>query len=266
MSALISLAPRLIATDLDGTLLGTDGRVSERNSAALERAAASGTQIVIATGRPVRWLHELTASIHASVAIACNGGVVVDVASGAIIESNELDGLRLRQAIEHMRTEGADFWVGVEGPLADALVVEPGTKHSGIPGVDSASLAELCSGPIVKVLIEPLDGGSHRMRDFFDTHFAGDFMVTHSSDNGPLELSRAGITKGSVLARLAAGWGIDRTESIAFGDMHNDIEMLQWAGRSIAMENANASVKAIADESTNHHDAHGVAHVLERWF
>jgi hydroxymethylpyrimidine pyrophosphatase-like HAD family hydrolase len=94
----------------------------------------------------------------------------------------------------------------------------------------------------------------------------GRVSVTDSSGDGLLEVAASGVTKASALAQLAALWGIDAADAIAFGDMPNDLEMLQWAGRSVAMANAHADVAAVASEIGADHADDGVGRILERWF
>jgi hydroxymethylpyrimidine pyrophosphatase-like HAD family hydrolase len=101
-------------------------------------------------------------------------------------------------------------------------------------------------------------------------HFARDhgaeFTLTRSTNDGLIEISAAGITKGAIIGGLAREWGIPSERAIAFGDMPNDIEMLRWAGHSVAMGNADDAVKAITTEVAGDHDRSAVGEVLERWF
>lgn len=260
------VAPRLIVLDLDGTLLGVDGLVSDRNANALGRAADAGSRVVIATGRPVRWLEHLKSSLHSSIALCCNGGLVVDLDADTVLQAHELDGEKLQRAVIELRAQGIVFALGVEGPPARGLLVERDYPFRGGVDVATGSLAELCAGSLVKALIRPIDGRSDEIRDYFLANHTDDFTLTRSTADGLIELSLSGITKGSVIAGLAAEWGIGAEEAIAFGDMPNDIEMMRWAGRSVAMENADPSVHLIASESGPHHDDSGVGRVLERWF
>jgi Cof subfamily protein (haloacid dehalogenase superfamily) len=259
-------APRLIVTDLDGTLLGADGTVSERNSAVLRRAVAAGARVVIATGRPPRWLEHLRPFIPSSLALCCNGGLVLDLETDGVVASYPLDGGRLLVAIEQLRATGAEFGLAVEGPPESGMTAEPDFPFRGQAEVRRAPLTELCAGMIVKVLVRPKPGTGQPIVDHLLAHFGRDFTLTRSTNDGLIELSAAGITKGAVLSGLALGWAIDPAEAIAFGDMPNDVEMLRWAGHSVAMENADDAVKAIATETAGHHDRSAVAEVLERWF
>ena len=90
--------------------------------------------------------------------------------------------------------------------------------------------------------------------------------LTHSSSDGLLEVSAAGISKATGLAALAAQHGVGAGQVVAFGDMPNDLPMLAWAGHAVAVANAHAEVLAAADEVTGRNDEDGVAQVLERWF
>lgn len=259
-------APRLIVLDLDGTLLGADGAVSDVNSAALRRAVSAGTRVVIATGRPPRWLEHLRPSIPSSLALCCNGGVVLDLETDTVLESHPLDGDRLLQAILELRASGSVFKVGVEGLPEFGVAVERDYPfRSGIE-VARMTIEEMCAAYVVKVLIRPEPGTGQPIVDHLRANYSAEFTLTRSTNDGLIEVSRAGITKGAVIDRLARSWGIEPAEAIAFGDMPNDIEMLLWAGHSVAMGNADDAVKAIADETAGNHDDSAVGRVLERWF
>jgi Cof subfamily protein (haloacid dehalogenase superfamily) len=257
--------PKLILLDLDGTLLGTDGEVSDRNSSALRRAVAAGARVVIATGRPPRWLEHLRASIPASIALCCNGGLVLDLDSDLVLASSPVDGRMLLAAIDGLRDSGIRFSVAVEGLPDFGLAVEPDFPFRG-DEVRRAPLAELCAAYVVKVLIRPEESQGSAIVERFGADYSDVFTLTRSTNDGLIEISSAGTTKGAVIAALAHDWGIERADAIAFGDMPNDIEMLSWAGRSVAMGNADAAVKAMTSEVAAHHDDDGVGRVLERWF
>lgn len=258
--------PRLILLDLDGTLVGRDGLVSARNSAALGRAAAAGARVVVATGRPPRWIDHLRASIPSSVALCCNGGIVLDLDSGAVLASHPLDGAVLQRAVTELRTRGVGFAVAVEGLPESGVTVEPGFPYQGDGAVRRAELAELCAGVVVKVLIRPEPGQGMTIIEHLTRFHGEEFTLTRSTNDGLIEISLAGITKGAVVDGLAHGWGVAPRDAIAFGDMPNDIDMLLWSGRSVAMGNADDAVKAIASEVGDDHDDDAVARVLERWF
>lgn len=259
-------APRLILVDLDGTLLGADGGVSARNATALVRAADAGARVVIATARPVRWLADVRESIPAAIAICSNGGLVMDLESGSVVRSHLLDGPRLVQFVEQLRAAGVELALGVEGFPEVGMLAEEHYPAPDPTDLRRRALGALGSDPIVKAVIRADARDLPRIRDLLEAEYGDALSATRSSAEALLEISCRGISKGSVAAHLAAEWGIAAHDAIAFGDMPNDIEMMTWAGRSVAVANADPSVTAIATERGAHHDDHAVARVLERWF
>jgi hydroxymethylpyrimidine pyrophosphatase-like HAD family hydrolase len=129
-----------------------------------------------------------------------------------------------------------------------------------------ATLGEICDSGVVKGLIRADGDQFDRVWDAFSLGFPDELEVTRSGIDVLIEISRAGVSKGGVIDELARGWGIDPSDAIAFGDMPNDLEMFRWAGRSVAMGNAEAAVKAAATEVGAYHDEDAVAQILERWF
>jgi hydroxymethylpyrimidine pyrophosphatase-like HAD family hydrolase len=257
-------APRLILVDLDGTLVGVNHEVSQRNASALERATAAGARVVIATGRPVRLLEPVRAALGHSIALCYNGAIVLDLASGEVLEAHLLDGPVFQRAVEAVRATGLQFVVAVEGMPDVGIRGEVGFRE----GYDMprGTLDEICDAGIVKGLVRATGDQFAPAWDAFSTGFPAELEVTRSGIEGLLEISRLGVSKGGVIDELARGWGIDPSEAIAFGDMPNDLEMFRWAGRSVAMGNAEPEVKLAATEVGAHHDEDAVAQVLERWF
>ena len=260
----VSSPPRLILVDLDGTLVGADHTVSPRNAAALERATAAGSRVVIATGRPVRLLEPVKHSLGRSIALCYNGAIVLDLASGEVLEAHLLEGAVFRSAVETVRARGFEFIVAVEGMPEIGIRGETGFREGY--EMPQGTLEEITDQRIVKGLIRAGSDQFAGVWDAFSTLFRDDLEVTRSGIDGLIEISRAGVSKGGIIDELARGWGIDPADAIAFGDMPNDLEMFRWAGRSVAMDNAEPEVKDAATEVGAHHDNDAVAEVLERWF
>jgi hypothetical protein len=256
--------PRLILVDLDGTLVGADHTVSARNAAALERATAAGARVVIATGRPVRVLEPVRASLGRSIALCYNGAIVLDLASDQILEAHLLDGTVFRRAVEKVRESGLRFLVATEGMPDVGIRGELGFRDSH--EFPRGTLAEICDAAMAKGLVRAMGDQFGPTWEAFSTGFPGELEVTRSGIDGLIEISRSGVSKGGIIDELARGWGIDPADAIAFGDMPNDLEMFRWAGRSVAMDNAEPEVKLAATEVGEHHDSDAVAQVLERWF
>jgi hydroxymethylpyrimidine pyrophosphatase-like HAD family hydrolase len=118
----------------------------------------------------------------------------------------------------------------------------------------------------VKLLVRHAAMTSEAMASAATAAIGDSVAVTFSTSNGLIELSRAGVTKGTGLAAVARHFRVSAEDVIAFGDMPNDLPMLAWAGHGVAMANAHPSVLDAADEVTAPNSEDGVALVLERWF
>lgn len=258
---------RLVATDIDGTVLRTDLTLSERTLRVLDAVRASGRRLVFATGRPPRWMDEIAdAAGDSGLAILSNGAIRYDLASKEIVGRRFIPAAVLHEVTARLRAGVPGVCFAAE--YGDVFAREGAYRHSYDIGTAApvVTLAELTSKPAAKLLVRQPDVDSdvllHRA-----AALVGDLVVfTHSTAGGYalLETSMRGVTKASTLAQVAAEWGIDASEVIAFGDMPNDVEMLRWAGRSVAMGNAHPSAVSAASELTVTNDEDGVAVVLER--
>lgn len=261
-------APAMVVTDLDGTLLGADHQVSARNAAALNRAAEAGAHVVVATGRPVYNLNPVLDIGFTGRAVCMNGAVIYDIAAGQVQSATLLEPVVMADFTTDLAGSGWEFSLAVERAvdIHRDFWGEGGYDHPWDDvTVQITSRADVLSGPAVKMYVRYATQSRDVMdqvREIAD----GRVSVTDSSGDGLLEVSAAGVTKASALARLAAEWGVDAAEAIAFGDMPNDVEMFQWAGRSVAMANAHRDVMAVATDIGAHHADDAVAQFLERWF
>jgi Cof subfamily protein (haloacid dehalogenase superfamily) len=262
------LTVRLIATDLDGTIVRSDGEISDRTRAALAAAEDAGLLVVFVTGRPPRWMAPVAeAAGRHGIAICANGAIVYDLHNATVIEEFPMDAevaRGLATAIRHA-VPGVAFAVERRGGFG----LEPRYEARYELPSDAfvAELDELLTGPVIKLLAR------HTTMPSADLHAAaaaavGELAVlttaTFSETDGLLELSAAGVTKAFGLERLAAEHGIAAAEVVAFGDMPNDLPMLAWAGHAVAVANAHPDVIALADEVTASNDDDGVARVIER--
>ncbi|WP_320780658.1 Cof-type HAD-IIB family hydrolase [Streptomyces sp. CRN 30] len=265
--------PRLIATDLDGTLLRDDKSVSPRTVAALSAAEKAGIEVFFVTGRPARWMDVVSDHVHGhGLAICGNGAAVVDLHGTAprfvkvrdLARKNALDTVRLLReaapgtvyAVEqtygfnqepdypklHLEVPdillSAEELLGPDGPAPDEPVLKILAFHPTIDPDAFLTLARLAVGDRAN--------------------------VTRSSPSALLEISGPDVSKASTLALCCAERGISHEEVVAFGDMPNDVEMLTWAGQSYAMGNAHPDVVAAASGQTVANNEDGVAIVIER--
>ena len=256
---------RLVATDLDGTLLRADGTVSPRTAAALVELEKAGVVVVFVTGRPLRWARDVFAHVAShGVAIVSNGALVWDVAGDAPLETRSVAPELGIAACERLRAAVPGSVFAVENLDGIALEDDFLERHPVPDGARRGDLAAIFDAPALKVLarhevLEPRDFWARAEQAIGD-----DLEITWSSSTALLEMSAAGVTKASTLAAWAESHGIGAEQVVAFGDMPNDLAMLRWAGTSYAMENAAPDVRAAATHVAPHHDDDGVAQVLEQ--
>ena len=265
---------RLVATDIDGTLLRSDSTVSARTRAALRRAEDAGLLVAFVTGRPPRWLDVLIEETgHVGVAVAANGAVLYDLADERVVNMHTIAGELVHELGTDLRSAFPAVQFAVE--FGDAFAAEPGYVHDWeinpevdrrgrpIPPPRVGDLAAIADRPAVKLLAK--DRGID-VDDFLDAAagVVGErASVTHSSSFGLLEISAPGITKATGLAELATTHGITAAEVLAVGDMPNDVPMLEWAGRAYAVANAHPAVLEAADEVVGSNDDDAVAALIE---
>ncbi len=265
---------KLLATDIDGTLLRSDNTVSDRTRTALKDASAQGLLVAFVTGRPPRWLDVLVDETgHVGVAVGANGAVLYDMATEKIITSHPLDTVLMGELTRQLRKRFPAVQFATE--LGHSFAAEPGYTHdwqvnprydrrgTAIAPPRIGALDAILDQPAVKLLAKDRNVDA----DEFLTaalELVGDrATITHSSSFGLLEISAPGVTKATGLAELATSHGITAEEIVAIGDMPNDVPMLQWAGRSYAVANAHTTVHEAADETVGSNDDDAVAALIE---
>ncbi len=258
---------KLVATDLDGTLLHTDGTVTARTRRVLTAVEELGVTVVFVTGRPVRWMEHLWEHVGGhGVAICSNGGIVYDVHARAVRQARSIPvdvglevGALLRKAVP-----GTSFAL----EKTDGFAREPEFLPRVPPRdeIPVGPLEDIVDNRVVKLLARHEEADPEEFWAEVESHVGHLVTTTWSSLGALVEMSAAGVSKASTLELLCAERGIAAEEVVAFGDMPNDLAMLQWAGTSYAMANAHPSVLALADRTAPAHDEDGVAAVLERLF
>lgn len=260
-------SPRLVATDLDGTLLHSDGTVTERTRATLAALEDRGVTVVFVTGRPIRWMQDLWEHVgDHGVVICSNGGIVYDVPRRTVIQAHAIPAATGLEVADLLRTGVPGTTFALE--TTNGFGKEPGfMERLPLPdGMVVGELAEIFGDGTVKMLAR------HETMDPEEFWVATEKLVGHlvtttwSSLGALVEISALGITKATSLALLCEELGITAKDVVAFGDMPNDLAMLEWAGTSYAMANAHPAVLDLASRTAPDHDEDGVATVLEQLF
>lgn len=264
---------QLFATDLDGTLLNSSGGISTANVAALRSAQDSGLHVVFVTGRPPRWMTEIghITGNHGH-AICANGALVLDVATGEVLQANYLDRDLGIDVVNRLRRIDPDISFAVE--LADdevSFIIDEKYRprwetQEEVPRVAVEEMFN--SGRVVKLLARPSEHAKLDADQFVSAAeaVASDIVdLTHSNIfDVLLEMSPAGVNKGTALAAFARNLGVSQSAVAAVGDMPNDVPMISWAGQGAAVANAHDSVKAVADVLLPSNDEDAVAVFIQQ--
>lgn len=281
--------PRVVATDLDGTLLRSDGAVSERTRAALRAAEHAGVEVVFVTARPPRWLGALADVVGGHGHVICLGGAAVwDLATASPLDVVGFADDAAAALVADLRAAVPGVALAFE--RVDGPTFDPGFRSTPDDDADVVAVVETTFGaatddaarqPVGKILArdpampvedspatQPVvvaDGQTTAQETFFARvrDVVGDRAhLAYSGAAGLAELLAPTVTKDAALARWCARLGVEPRDVWAFGDMPNDLPMLRWAGRSFAVANAHPDVLAAATDHASSNDDDGVARVL----
>jgi Cof subfamily protein (haloacid dehalogenase superfamily) len=259
---------KLVASDLDGTLVRSDGTIDDRTRRAIAMVEAAGATVVFCTARPHRGLTELAeATGHHGVAICNNGAMLWDLHTESVLEVSPLEPGIAQQLVALLEAEVPGGAWAVEraggfGHEPEYVTRWPIPEDAAVDAVHA-----LIAEPAVKLMLRHRDLTADVLLERARAACGHLAELSHSSTTDALlEISAAGVSKATALARLCERRDIDRSDVVAFGDMPNDLPMLAWAGHSVAVANAHPDVRAAADEVTASNDEAGVALVLERLF
>lgn len=247
----------ILALDLDDTLLRTDKTIGERTLDALRRWLASGHEVIVATGRPPRWIHGvLPPELHGTPRVAYNGAQVI--VAGEVVYRNEIDPADVREIVEWTQACRPHWHIGLE--IDDELYLNRAMQKAGVYTV--ADLVPMCAQPAAKIIflfpeeredLAPLLAAlPATTRALITPKFSMVQLCGHTTD------------KADALSHLLAQRNLSFGALAAIGDDVNDIEMLRRAGIGIAVGNALDEVKAAADWVTDAANADGVAVAIER--
>ncbi|NJQ07160.1 HAD family hydrolase [Streptomyces lonarensis] len=265
---------RLVATDLDGTLLRGDGTVSPRTREALAAASRAGAAHIVVTGRNVGWTrHVLDDLGYDGLAVCGQGAQVYHAGEHRLLTSVTLDRRAARHAVDALEAELGPLWVAATRDGADGIVLFdpagfPGLVPERVEGEPLAAVpyedrAELWAEPLMKLYLR------HPELDDDELTEAAARLVNNTvgvvmAGPGTVELLPLGLSKASGLSIAGRRLGVRGAETIAFGDMPNDIPMFRWAAYGVAMAGAHPAVVEIADEVTAGNEEDGIALVLEK--
>lgn len=260
---------KLIAIDLDGTLLTDNKSISSRNKSAVQKAISLGHQVVIATGRPPRSSVQFHQTLGLTTPmINFNGALIHHRTDPSRDVHFPLEG----QTVSNLLRICEDF--GVENIMVevrdtyhvhkiDELITYLGEGHN------PQTVGDLQNNVLdhaTDILVRCGEQQAPKMFTHIEDLYNGDISQRYwGAPYYVIEWMRAGVSKASGLETLSSQWGIAREDVLVFGDAFNDKEMFEWAGHSVAMGNASDEIKNLASDVTLTNEQDGVANYLEKW-
>ncbi|CAL9297869.1 MULTISPECIES: HAD family hydrolase [unclassified Streptomyces] len=258
---------RLVATDLDGTLLRPDGSVSQRTRDALAAATAAGAAHIVVTGRSVPWTRAILDDLaYEGLAVCGQGAQVYHAGEHRLLTSVTLDRQLAGLALAKLEAEVGPLALAAsrDGLDGEVLVGSGYAVQDGpLPYLPLEDPAELWSAPLNKLYIQHPELDDDALTATA-RRVVGGLVDVVMAGAGIVEILPLGLTKATGLSLAARRLGVKAAETIAFGDMPNDIPMFAWARHGVAMADAHDELKAVADEITAASDEDGIAVTLER--
>jgi len=270
---------RLIAIDIDGTLLNSKVELPKENREALQRAHAAGIEIVLGTGRRHDFAMPIAAFLGFDLWLFSSNGAITRSTRGETFHKDllpKLTSVKLARALQKYRNY---MVLTFDRPGMGAIVCENHDQlytviqrwmEKNAPFIKYVSPIEnaLTEDPIQAMICGPVDLMDQAQADLDALEFRQDFTALRTQydfrDLCIVDLLNAGCSKGHALERWARHRGYDRTEVMAIGDNYNDVEMLTFAGHPVIMGNACDELKQTGWAVTRHHDEHGVAATIEQ--
>lgn len=262
------MAIKLIALDLDGTILHEDMTISPRVRRALAAAMARGIHVTLASGRGYSSMRRWAEELHITVPlITYQGAAVVDVATRQMLYERTFTRALLPDLSAFAREHGLELTV-----YADGLIYVEDKRSSdafyeqwfGLPSRVVPALANAVQQDPLKLLIIGAGPDLDALHPVIAERFGGRLQIMRSYTYF-LEGLALGADKGAALAWVAERLGVRRDETMALGDSGNDIAMVAWAGLGVAMGNAIDEVKRVADYVAPSMDQDGAAEAIERF-
>ena len=263
----MSYRPKLIATDLDGTICPHAAPISKRTIATLTRAHEMGVKVFFVTGRPPRWMGQIKEAFNFGQAICSNGGILWDLQREEVLEEWRITPALMRETVTKLRKAIPEIHFAFENHgdfRREKLYVARWDLGVDIDGVDD--ILDYSQNGAVKLLARGSDKifNSDEMLTVAQKEVGNIVTVTHSNPwESLLEISAHGVSKGDTLSIICERLQIDRDDVVAFGDNPNDFSMLEFAGRSYAMSDGHPDAIKYATASAPPCNEDGVAQILD---
>ncbi len=262
------MAIRLVAMDLDDTLLDSRLQISDHTTVMLRRVVDRGIRITLATGRMFRSARRYAVQLGMDVPlITYQGALVKNAVSGEVLYHRKVPGDMIQPVIDAARAAGYHYQVYFDDNLYMECLTPEGQAYAELAGVPPMVDKDLPNRltyeePTKIIIINENLPALQQMEMQLQQRFSGQLYITRSKPHY-LEFMNQEATKGRALQAVSEYFAIDRQDVMAIGDSYNDIDMLKWAGVGVAVGNAPPEVKKYADYVTASNDEDGVAAALQ---
>jgi Cof subfamily protein (haloacid dehalogenase superfamily) len=264
----VSKRPKLIASDLDGTIVSHSGVITQRTIDAFTKANNLGVHIFFVTGRPPRWMGEIREAFGFGEAICCNGAMLYDLMNDVVLEEWMISVDEQLEVVRRMRTAMPEMSFAVESNDHYHREVAYIPKWDvGLDNVGVNKIEDAINRPALKILgrCSNHEFTSDQMVEVAHRELSDLVTVTHSTSNDSLiEISALNISKGATLAMMANRLGLTADDVVTFGDNPNDFSMLEWASRSFAISDGHPEAPSFAKGVAEPCEADGVAKIIEQ--
>ena len=260
--------PKLIASDLDGTIVAHYGDITQRTIDAFRKAHSMGIEIFFITGRPPRWMPEIKEAFGIGKAVCGNGAMLYDLLNDKVLEEWLIEVDVQLEAVKRLRRAIPEISFAIESHnyFHREKIYIP-RWDVGLDNVGVHQIEEVISSPALKVLARcsQQELTSDEMLAIAKVELDGLATVTHSNPHDSLlEISALGVSKGMTLAKMAGRLGIDAADCVSFGDNPNDFSMREWCGRSFAMADGHPDGPKYAKGIAGPCEEDGVAIIIEQ--
>jgi Cof subfamily protein (haloacid dehalogenase superfamily) len=264
----VNKRPKLIATDLDGTIVSHKGVISQRTVDVFTRARDLGVHVFFVTGRPPRWMGEIREAFGFGSAICCNGAMLYDLLNDAVLEQWMISVEDQLEVVRRMRIAMPEMSFAVESndhyhrEIAYIPKWDIGMDDVGVEKIEDAIKL-----PALKILgrCSNHEFTSDQMVEVAQRELHDLVTPTHSTSKDSLiEISALNISKGTTLEMMAKRLGLTADDCVSFGDNPNDFSMLAWAARSYAMSDGHPDGPLFAKGVAEPCSADGVAKIIEQ--
>ncbi|MHC1684591.1 MAG: Cof-type HAD-IIB family hydrolase [Clostridiaceae bacterium] len=262
--------------DMDGTLLNSEGKISEENQAAIKKLQNNGLEVIIASGRLDFMVKGFIEQLNLKgYVISCNGGLIRNIATKEIIHSRVINKEISKKIVSYCLNCELDFLIYTAemaySHIYDLSAIKFQTLHEildkdlklSIKNLDETTIENLDKIEVLKVLLVCDEQEEVELHQKKFSQFEG--LTVVSSSNGLLDIMASDTTKGKALKLLAEKLKVNLDNVIAFGDNYNDIEMLQCVGMPIAMGNSVEKLKSEAKYITKSNDESGISYAINNF-